>query len=82
MKKKNGLMNTKVSDFKKVVQSRLVERYADDAIKLIEETKKLEEAHKKFNGWVERVEKGDFTAIEEFKKQRTKLEEIDDYEME
>lgn len=81
-KKKNELMTIKANDFAKVIKNRLVEKYADDALRLIEDTKKIKKACDKFTAWVDRVEDGDFTALEEYKKNRSKLEEIDDYEVE
>jgi len=81
-KKKSELMALKADDFAKVIKSRLVEKYADDAISLIEDTKKLKKSYEKFQSWVDRVEAGEFVAIEEYKKQRAKLQEIDDYEVE
>ena len=77
-KKKNELLDLKGGDFKEVIKKRLAEKYADDAINLIEDTKRLQKALDKFSDWVEKVEKGDFSVIEKYKKHKSKLEREDD----
>jgi predicted GTPase len=80
MKKKNELMDVSKIDFNAVIKTRLAEKYADDAIVLIEETKRLKKAYERFQGWVDALEKGDFTVIEKYKKIRKNYEDIDEYE--
>jgi len=82
MAKKNELMKlTNVDGFADVIKKRYIEKYADDALRLMEDAKKLTKAHEKYQGWVKRLEEGDVTAVEEFIKARKKIEDIDDYEL-
>lgn len=68
--------------FTEIIKKRYVEQYADDAIKLIAEYKKLEKATQKYADWVKRLEEEDDIpgVIEEYKKERKQLEDIDGYE--
>lgn len=69
-----------IDKFGEVIKQRLVEKYADDAIKLIQEAKQIEKAHNQYQKWVAELEKGNVEIIELYKKERTKLEDEDGYE--
>lgn len=65
-------------DFLDAVQKRYLEKYADDVIRLMDDIKRLQKSLVKLEGWMTRVEDGDYVAIEEYKKRRAKLEVEED----
>lgn len=66
---------------KETVQRRYMEKYADEAIQLLGEFKKLEKAVKKYEDWIRRLDEGDATVLEEYKKKRKQLEDEEDSEL-
>lgn len=86
-KKEEGKSLTKISEvttkkFFDKVNERIVSKYADSMIVIIEDQKKLEKALKFVNKIVAAVEAGDFTAIEKYKKARHRLETEENAEYE
>lgn len=67
--------------FMDAVKQRYLEQHADDALRLLADAKKVAAAHEKLQKWVERLEKGDITALEEYKKRRKRVEDVDDAEL-
>lgn len=63
------------------VKERYIEKYADDVLKLLEDQKRLKRALDRVDGFVKRIEEGDFTAIEAYKKARRRLEQDPDEEI-
>lgn len=72
--------NLKIN-FQQVIQEEMVKKYANDALKMIEELKKLQKAVAKYEAWIKRLDEGDYTAVEEYKKKRQRLEDEDGYEL-
>ena len=66
--------------FLQTIQRRYIEQYADTVLKMIDDQKKLQKAVTKLDAWLKRIDAGDFTACEEYKKRRRNLEEVDDSE--
>jgi len=66
--------------FLNAIQKRYIEKYADDTIKMLSEYKALKHALKQYDAWIKRVDAGDMTAIDEYKKKRIRLEDEDGYE--
>lgn len=82
MAEEKSLINIE-KGFSEVVKKRYVERFADDAIELIEEYKKIERAYLKYGQWVTALENEEDIpkVIAEYKKTRQELEDVDGYEL-
>jgi hypothetical protein len=72
-------LKPEIGDLKEVMKQRYIQKYADDVIKMMEEKAKLDAALARYNGWLKRVEEGDWQAVTEYKKERQKMEESDEY---
>lgn len=83
-KKETGLTTfttEETAKFRDVVKNRYLEEYADQAIQLMKEWKKVERGYNVYKVWVDRLEAGDMTVLEEYKKKRHKLEYEDDFDL-
>ena len=77
-KKIGSIRKISTEKFLDKVSEQIVEKYANDMIQVIEDEKRLSKALKFVQGIISRVEGGDYTAIESYKKKRRKLEQEDD----
>ena len=69
-------------DFLKTVKRRYTEQYADAALQLMKEAKKVERSHLWYQGLIVKINAGKIEeAMEEYRKERKKLEDIDEYEI-
>lgn len=68
-------------DFAEIVKNRYVEKYADDALQLLEDFKKIEQAYKIYSGWIKELEKGNIEVVQIYKKKRNKLETVEGFEI-
>lgn len=53
---------------------RIVDKYADIVLELMEDVRKLENSLEKTKGWLDRVNEGDYKAATEYKSARKRLE--------
>ncbi len=67
-------------NFIQKVQEQYVEKYASDMVNILEDQKKLERSLAFVNKIVEDVQKGDYEAINRYKKARQRLEVTEDGE--
>jgi hypothetical protein len=68
--------------FTEIIKKRYIEKYADDAIKLLEDFKRIEAAHEQFSKWVKDLESEENIpkVIKAYKKARSDMETLDMYE--
>jgi hypothetical protein len=74
---KNKLtVNSKIvaSDFMNQVKQQYVEKYARDMVNILDDQARLERALTKVNAVITAVQKGDYAAIEKYKRARRLLE--------
>jgi len=66
--------------FLDAIKSKYVEQHAETALAMIEDRDRLKKAYEKLEKWCEALEGGDISVLKKYKKFRTKMEEIEDYE--
>lgn len=83
MTNKLAKLTSKITNdnFVKKVQEQYVEKYASDVVNILEDQRKLERALEKVTKTLAAVEKGDYTAIDKYKKARQLLEIEEDVEL-
>lgn len=66
--------------FMEKVQEQYVNKYASDVVQMIEDKNKLQKALDRVSESLQKVERGEYEGIEEYKKARRKLELEDGFE--
>lgn len=67
-------------EFFKMVKEEYKRKHAKDALLVYEEFKKVEKAYNFYKGIMQKLEEGDYTVLEKYRKERRRLETEDGYE--